>query len=373
MQALYIQRPVAAGGSDPALAATVANHGLRLTALEDKDYVGCWYFQVGSGTSGALTPAQGVLELDRFPGGADVLVSSCAVDGSPNWETPLTAGGSPVTATMDAAGHWALSGVPAAYPVALVYAFRVDFAEYDPDLDFPGVELGGGSGGGTPAAHATSHASGGSDPVTPAAIGAEPAIGPKGTAFNVSFGVAAGTACEGDDARLSDARTPTAHTHPWASADLDRKMRDGLELLPAAVTSTSTTPSTEVFRTTLPALAAGDVLRFMMATTSTAATATNPRRTQVGYRKAPADTFASLGQYVVNSASGGSIRGMSLQCVSVNGDGTANYKFWGQDGANVPIAFTGPANLVFQVNAWPDVGGDSSTVDSLLVKKYSRA
>ena len=43
MQALYIQRPVAAGGSDPALAATVANHGLRLTALEDKDYVGCWY------------------------------------------------------------------------------------------------------------------------------------------------------------------------------------------------------------------------------------------------------------------------------------------------------------------------------------------
>lgn len=92
-------------------------------------------------------------------------------------------------------------------------------------------------------------------------------------------------------------------------------MRDGLELLPAAVTSTSPTPSTEVFRTTLPALAAGDVLRFMMATTSTAATAANARRVQVGYRKAPADTFASLGQYVVNSASGGSIRGMSLQCV----------------------------------------------------------
>lgn len=30
---------------------------------------------------------------------------------------------------------------------------------------------------------------------------------------NISFGSSAGTACEGDDARLSDARTPTSHTH----------------------------------------------------------------------------------------------------------------------------------------------------------------
>ena len=373
MQALYVQRPAASGGgADPALELTVANHGVRISALEDKDYVGYWYFQVGSGAGGTLTPAQGVLELDRFPGGADVLVSACESDGSPSWETPLTAGGSPVTATLDAGGNWTLSGVPAAYPVALVYAYRVDFQDYDPDLDFPGVELGGGSGGGTPAAHAASHAEGGADALTPAAIGAEPAIGAKGSAFNKAFGSTAGSVCEGNDPRLSDARTPVAHTRPWTSADLDRKFRDGLELLSAAVTSTSTTPSTEVFRTTLPALAAGDVLRFVMATTSTAATATSPRRTQVGYRTA-LDVFWSLGQYVVNSASGGSIRVMSLQCVSVNGDGTANYLFWGQDGANVPISFTAPANLVFQVNAWPDVAGDTSGVNSLLVQKYSRA
>lgn len=35
----------------------------------------------------------------------------------------------------------------------------------------------------------------------------------KNTAFNKNFGSAATTVCEGDDARLSDARTPTAHTH----------------------------------------------------------------------------------------------------------------------------------------------------------------
>lgn len=43
----------------------------------------------------------------------------------------------------------------------------------------------------------------------------EPAIGTKGTAFNKSFGSAAGTVTEGNDTRLSDARTPTSHNHSW--------------------------------------------------------------------------------------------------------------------------------------------------------------
>ena len=40
----------------------------------------------------------------------------------------------------------------------------------------------------------------------------EPAF-TKNTAFNKNFGSATGTVCEGNDARLSDARTPKAHTH----------------------------------------------------------------------------------------------------------------------------------------------------------------
>lgn len=47
---------------------------------------------------------------------------------------------------------------------------------------------------------------------TPADIGAEPAF-TKNSAFNKSFGTTAGTVCQGDDSRLSDARTPKAHTH----------------------------------------------------------------------------------------------------------------------------------------------------------------
>lgn len=40
----------------------------------------------------------------------------------------------------------------------------------------------------------------------------EPKIDPKKTAFNKDFGNSAGTVCEGNDSRLSDARTPLSHS-----------------------------------------------------------------------------------------------------------------------------------------------------------------
>ena len=39
----------------------------------------------------------------------------------------------------------------------------------------------------------------------------------KNSAFNKNFGSSAGTVCEGDDSRLNNARTPTAHTHTIAN------------------------------------------------------------------------------------------------------------------------------------------------------------
>ena len=42
-----------------------------------------------------------------------------------------------------------------------------------------------------------------------------------GTTFSVNYGSTANTACAGNDSRLSDARTPTAHTHPYLSAESD--------------------------------------------------------------------------------------------------------------------------------------------------------
>ena len=45
--------------------------------------------------------------------------------------------------------------------------------------------------------------------------GKEPAFN-KNTGFNKNFGNTAGTVCQGNDSRLSDARTPTAHGHTIA-------------------------------------------------------------------------------------------------------------------------------------------------------------
>jgi len=50
----------------------------------------------------------------------------------------------------------------------------------------------------------------------------EPKIDPKGTAFNKNFGTTDDTVCEGDDSRLSDARTPLSHknTHITGGSDI---------------------------------------------------------------------------------------------------------------------------------------------------------
>ena len=50
----------------------------------------------------------------------------------------------------------------------------------------------------------------------------------KNTGFNKNFGSTAGTVCEGNDSRLSDARTPVSHNHAISNvinlqAELDTK------------------------------------------------------------------------------------------------------------------------------------------------------
>lgn len=55
--------------------------------------------------------------------------------------------------------------------------------------------------------------------LTPQHIGAEPAFS-KNTAFNKNFGTTSGTVCQGDDSRLSDARTPKSHTHAKSEVGL---------------------------------------------------------------------------------------------------------------------------------------------------------
>ena len=87
----------------------------------------------------------------------------------------------------------------------------------------------------TPTAHKDTHKTGGSDAITPTDIGAADktiqikagtGLSGGGTleadrTLTVKYGTAAGTACQGNDARLSNARTPTAHkdTHKTGGTD----------------------------------------------------------------------------------------------------------------------------------------------------------
>lgn len=58
----------------------------------------------------------------------------------------------------------------------------------------------------------------------------------KNTAFNANYGTGAGTVCEGNDSRLSDARTPTSHTHTESQiTDLDKYTQAEVDALIAAI------------------------------------------------------------------------------------------------------------------------------------------
>jgi hypothetical protein len=120
--------------------------------------------------------------------------------------------------------------------------------------DASGLEFVAGGGGGAPDAHASTHATAGSDPIAPSDIGAataaqgslaDSAVQPGdlatvatsgdyadlsgkpllGSAAGLDLGTGPGTVAAGDDSRLSDSRAPTAHAASHVGAGGD-KIRD---------------------------------------------------------------------------------------------------------------------------------------------------
>jgi hypothetical protein len=89
------------------------------------------YFEQVNSDSGAITPPTGAtILLNQYSGGVDALVSSVSV-GQPTGENPTTAGGVIVdVASFDAAGNYTLDGIPSAYPVAIIYVFKIKAIDY---------------------------------------------------------------------------------------------------------------------------------------------------------------------------------------------------------------------------------------------------
>ena len=160
----------------------------------------------------------------------------------------------------------------------------------------------------TPKSHASTHASDGSDAITPSAIGAEPAF-TKNTAFNKAFGTAAGTVCQGNDSRLSDARTPTAHNH--AAGDITSGTLDDARI-PSLAASKITSGTFDVAR--IPSLTKDKISDFptSMTPTAHASTATTygvSSASNYGHPKATSATPSALGTASVGTDNGLYARG----------------------------------------------------------------
>jgi hypothetical protein len=149
-----------------------------------------------AGPTGAQGPAgaQGA----QGPAGSDATVTTSAVDSAGAvMETDLVQ-------TSAGAGD-------ASKPIKLDSTGKIDASMID-DSDISYNNIADVPSSFTPSTHASTHATGGTDAIAPSDIGAEPAF-TKNTAHNKNFGSTAGTVCQGDDSRLSDARTPVSHNH----------------------------------------------------------------------------------------------------------------------------------------------------------------
>lgn len=108
----------------------------RIKTLEDKSVIGIYYQTVSSGTSGKIKPpGKATLLRGYWPKKISVVVSGVGMDGKPDATRVFDATGKRVVAALDENGDYLLSSEPNAYPVALVYAYRCKFLDYDSDKD----------------------------------------------------------------------------------------------------------------------------------------------------------------------------------------------------------------------------------------------
>jgi hypothetical protein len=104
----------------------------RISNLETHEYK-ITYYEVVSGTSGTLTvPSQGTINADEFGLSGNAILSKIDVNGKPIFESPVTSGGSPVTASLNVlTGAWVASAAYTDTNVALIYSIKINALYYD--------------------------------------------------------------------------------------------------------------------------------------------------------------------------------------------------------------------------------------------------
>ncbi len=108
-----------------------ASADARITVLEDNEYK-ITYYEVISGASGSVTlPTGATINAGEFGLSGNAILSK--IDGSdkPTYESPKTAGGVVVTASLNTStGAWVASGTYTDSDVALIYSIKIKAVYY---------------------------------------------------------------------------------------------------------------------------------------------------------------------------------------------------------------------------------------------------
>jgi len=111
-------------GGDPTLPS-------RVTTLENNEYK-ITYYEVVSGASGSLTlPTGATINSGEFGLSGNCVLSKIDGSNKPTFESPKTAGGTVVTASLNVSnGAWVASGVYTDTNVALIYSIKIKAIYY---------------------------------------------------------------------------------------------------------------------------------------------------------------------------------------------------------------------------------------------------
>jgi hypothetical protein len=103
----------------------------RVTILENNEYK-ITYYEIISGTSGSVTlPTGATINAGEFGLSGNAILSKIDGSNKPTFESPLTAGGVVVTASLNvSSGAWVTSGIYTDANVAIIYSIKIKAINY---------------------------------------------------------------------------------------------------------------------------------------------------------------------------------------------------------------------------------------------------